>query len=113
MVVVRRIVIGREGGGEEPAGAITDVVEEAALCAAVVPVGGDDDAAAVVEPEGGDVDGVGPGMFAPLAGGATVEAAAAVASERLNGRDPAAEPGQRRRLHEMPFPKGQRGGDTA
>src|SRR3954471_1608277 len=98
MVVMRRIVIGRQDRREQAAAAVPDLVEKAALLALVAPVGGDADAAAILEPEAGDIDRVGAGMLAPQAVRAAVHAPAAIASEMVDCDDPAAEAGERGRL---------------
>src|SRR5688500_4257863 len=113
MVLVRRIVIGRQHGREQVAGAVADLVEKAAARPLCFPVAGNADPRSVREREAGNVDGVGRRMLAPAALRAAVEAAAAVAAEMLDGRDLLPEIKLRRGLDDMPFPERQPRRDRA
>src|SRR5687768_2845683 len=113
VVAVSRVVVGRERGREQAAGAVADVAQESRLRAVAAPVAGDRDPAAVLEPEAGDVDGVGQGMLAPAAALPAVEAAAAIASEMVDRGDPGAEMLERGGLDDVPFPQSEAGGDGA
>jgi hypothetical protein len=65
VVAVRGVVIGREDGGEDSTGTAAHAVEEAGPIVVALPIVAHLDPPAVGKHEGGDVDRIAGGVFAP------------------------------------------------